>query len=341
MQNAGNRGRARDHAPGGQPRPSPFCAVRKNMGGGGFVVASPLRRQAGGPVACGAQGRPARRRGIQCGGWSGGPRVEERDPGSDRGRGLRRRRPVGSGLRPQMGSADHRTHGHASPARLPLIASMCRAGVMGDTGEQRRAAPADLARHLSTQEARSCVVGRAGNCARRSWLRISAFLFHVLEIMRVTTGRNDPALWRGQKLPAAKSSGNKYTRDCVLSAVQSLNPMTGRREWRRGHRGTASVPASPRSRCRRLHSPLCRSPHQHHGQDPAEARRRLGTHAFRSRYTAFLIGPGAGVNDAHATPRFEIQDRKARCSMRRRSASLPRRGRAQASSPRTLRHDPA
>jgi ADP-dependent NAD(P)H-hydrate dehydratase / NAD(P)H-hydrate epimerase len=116
----------------------------------------------------------------------------------------------------------------------------------------------------------------------------------VLESLSIDTWENDPALWRAE-LPGAKSSGNKYTRGHAL--LCGGYPMTG--AARMAARAAARIGAGlttiavPEVAFSIYATALTSIMVQPLTQD-SDLARLLSD----SRYTAFLIGPGAGVNDA-------------------------------------------
>lgn len=124
----------------------------------------------------------------------------------------------------------------------------------------------------------------------------------VLESLSIDTWENDPAVWRDD-LPRAKSSGNKYTRGHAL--LYGGYPMTGavRMAARAAARmgaglTTIAVPeAALPVYAAALTSIMVR---------PLTQAGDLGRLLSDSRYTAFLIGPGAGVNDATRESALEI-----------------------------------
>jgi len=124
----------------------------------------------------------------------------------------------------------------------------------------------------------------------------------VLESLDVDTWENDPILWRAE-MPRAKSSGNKYTRGHAL--LRGGYPMTGavRMAARAAARigaglTTIAVPDIAFSLYAAALTSIMVQPLKQDGD--------LARLLSDSRYTAFLIGPGAGVNDATRETALEL-----------------------------------
>jgi len=116
----------------------------------------------------------------------------------------------------------------------------------------------------------------------------------VLDSLAINTWENAPALWRSQ-LPQMKASGNKYSRGHAL--LIGGYPMTGaaRMAARAGARigaGLTSI-AVPEAAFAIYATALTSIMVQTLAKDGDLARLLAD-----SRYSAFLIGPGAGVTDA-------------------------------------------
>jgi NAD(P)H-hydrate epimerase len=116
----------------------------------------------------------------------------------------------------------------------------------------------------------------------------------VLDGITVDTWENDPALWR-RELPRPASGGNKYSRGHAL--LVGGYPMTGAarmaaRAAARAGAGLTSIAvpdiALP------IYAGALTSIMAHPLSRPEDFAQLLGD----SRYTALLIGPGAGVNEA-------------------------------------------
>jgi NAD(P)H-hydrate epimerase len=116
----------------------------------------------------------------------------------------------------------------------------------------------------------------------------------VLDAIAIDAWENDPALWQ-RELPRAASGGNKYSRGHAL--LVGGYPMTG--AARMAARGAARAGAGLTSIAvpeiaLPIYAGALTSIMVHPLSRPEDLTQLLGD----SRYTALLIGPGAGVNEA-------------------------------------------
>jgi NAD(P)H-hydrate epimerase len=176
---------------------------------------------------------------------------------------------------------------------VPLIAVDVPSGVMGDTGESCGAVAAQCT--VTFARKKPCHVllpGRdlAGDVVVADIGTPSS----VLDGIAVDTWENDPALWRCE-LPRPASGGNKYSRGHAL--LVGGYPMTGAarmaaRAAARAGAGLTSIAvpdiALP------IYAAALTSIMVHPLSRPEDFTQLLGD----ARYTALLIGPGAGVNEA-------------------------------------------
>jgi hydroxyethylthiazole kinase-like uncharacterized protein yjeF len=176
---------------------------------------------------------------------------------------------------------------------VPLIAVDVPSGVMGDTGESCGAVAAQCT--VTFARKKPCHVllpGRdlAGDVVVADIGTPSS----VLDGITVDTWENDPALWR-RELPRPASGGNKYSRGHAL--LVGGYPMTGAarmaaRAAARAGAGLTSIAvpdiALP------IYAAALTSIMVHPLSRPEDFTQLLGD----PRYTALLIGPGAGVNEA-------------------------------------------
>ena len=176
---------------------------------------------------------------------------------------------------------------------LPLIAVDVPSGVMGDTGESCGAVAAQCT--VTFARKKPCHVllpGRdlAGDVVVADIGTPSS----VLDGIAIDTWENDPALWQ-RELPRPASGGNKYSRGHAL--LVGGYPMTGAarmaaRAAARAGAGLTSIAvpdiALP------IYAGALTSIMVHPLSRPEDLWQLLGD----SRYTALLIGPGAGVNEA-------------------------------------------
>jgi ADP-dependent NAD(P)H-hydrate dehydratase / NAD(P)H-hydrate epimerase len=176
---------------------------------------------------------------------------------------------------------------------VPLIAVDVPSGVMGDTGESCGAVAAQCT--VTFTRKKPCHVllpGRelAGDVVVADIGTPSS----VLDGIAVDTWENDPALWQ-RELPRPGAGGNKYSRGHAL--LVGGYPMTG--AARMAARGAARAGAGLTSIAvpdiaLPIYAAALTSIMVHPLSRPEDFTQLLGD----SRYSALLIGPGAGVNEA-------------------------------------------
>jgi ADP-dependent NAD(P)H-hydrate dehydratase / NAD(P)H-hydrate epimerase len=264
-----------------------------NNGGDGFVVAVALA-QAGWPVRVALLGDRENLRGdarFHAARWSGG--VEAVTPAAIDGAALVVDALFGSGLRRALDGPVVATLRAVAQRELPLVAVDVPSGVMGDTGESVGAAPATCTVTFARKKRGHALLPGRELCGDIVVADIG-IPEAAFESLSIDCWENDPALWRAL-LPRAKSSGNKYTRGHAL--LCGGYPMTG--AARMAARAAARVGAGlttiavPDVAWSVYASALTSIMVQPLGPDGGLARLLSD-----SRYTAFLIGPGAGVSDA-------------------------------------------
>jgi hydroxyethylthiazole kinase-like uncharacterized protein yjeF len=291
MKNAGNAV-VREITRRWSPRPVVVLCGPGNNGGDGFVVGTALA-QAGWPVRVALLGRRSNLRGdalLHAQGWNGAidsvaPDVIERAE-------LIVDALFGSGLNRALDPQVIATLTAITQRGLPLVAVDVPSGVMGDTGESVGAAPAVCTVTFARKKPAHVLLPGRDLCGEIVVADIG-ISSAVLESLSIDTWENDPALWRTE-LPRANSSSNKYTRGHAL--LWGGYPMTGaaRLAARAAARigaglTTIAVPdiAFP------LYAAALTSMVQPLTRDGG-----LAHLLSDSRYTGFLIGPGAGVSDA-------------------------------------------
>jgi NAD(P)H-hydrate epimerase len=264
-----------------------------NNGGDGFVVARVLA-SAGWPVRIALLGSRDRLTGdarIHASRWSGA--LEPLAPEVIADAELVVDALFGSGLSRALEEKVTRTLVAAVDRHVPLIAVDVPSGVMGDTGESRGAVPAQCTVTFARKKPGHVLLpGRdlAGDVVVADIGTPSA----VLDGIAVDTWENDPALWRCD-LPRPSSGGNKYSRGHALLVggypVTGAARMAGRAAARAGAGLTSiAVPdiALP------IYAGALTSIMVHPLSRPEDFTELLGD----TRYTALLIGPGAGVTPA-------------------------------------------
>jgi NAD(P)H-hydrate epimerase len=300
MQNAGNAV-AREIMRRWSPRPVSILCGPGNNGGDGFVVAIALA-QAGWPVRVALHGRREDLRGdarIHAERWSG--TVETVSPGVIEGAALAVDALFGSGLSRRLDPQIAAALTAVTQCGIPLVAVDVPSGVMGDTGESMGAAPAACTVTFARKKPAHVLLPGRELCGDIVVADIG-IPCAMLESLPIDTWENDPALWRTE-LPRAKSSSNKYTRGHAL--LCGGYPMTGaaRMAARAAARmgaglTTIAVPDIAFSIYAAALTSIMVRPLTQDGD--------LARLLSDSRYTAFLIGPGAGVNDATRETALEL-----------------------------------
>jgi ADP-dependent NAD(P)H-hydrate dehydratase / NAD(P)H-hydrate epimerase len=300
MQNAGNAV-AREIIHRWSPRPVAVLCGPGNNGGDGFVVAAALAR-AGWPVRVALLGNREDLRGdarLHAMQWSGG--VESVTPTAIEGVSLVVDALFGSGLSRRLDGAVVATLTAVTQRAVPVVAVDVPSGVMGDTGESVGAAPATCTVTFARKKPGHVLLPGRELCGEIvvADIGISAA---VLESLSIDTWENDPNLWRAQ-LPQAKSSANKYTRGHAL--LCGGYPMTG--AARMAARAAARIGAGLTTiAVPQVAFPLYAAALTSIMVQPLTQAADLSRLLSDPRYTAFLVGPGAGVNDATRETALEI-----------------------------------
>jgi ADP-dependent NAD(P)H-hydrate dehydratase / NAD(P)H-hydrate epimerase len=300
MQNAGNAV-VREITRRWTPRPVTVLCGPGNNGGDGFVVAVALA-DSGWPVRVALLGPREKIRGdarIHANRWNGD--VDAVTPRVIEGAALVVDALFGSGLSRPLDPQIVDTLTAVTQRGLPLVAVDIPSGVMGDTGAAVGAAPATCTITFARKKRGHVLLPGRDLCGEIVVADIG-IPSAVLESLSIDTWENNPLLWRAD-MPQAKSSGNKYTRGHAL--LWGGFPMTGAarmaaRAAARAGAGLTTIavpevafPVYAAALTSIMVTPLARD---------GDLTRLLSD----SRYTAFLIGPGAGVNDATRETALEI-----------------------------------
>lgn len=283
------------------PRPVTVLCGPGNNGGDGFVAAAVLARSAW-PVRVALLGDPRDLRGdaqLHASRWQGA--IEAVAPAALEGAALVVDALFGSGLNRPLDPPVAAILSAVAQRGLPLVAIDVPSGVMGDSGENVGAAPAACTVTFARKKPAHVLLPGRELCGEVvvADIGIPSVVFGSLGI---DTWENDPHAWRAQ-LPRAKAASNKYTRGHAL--LCGGYPMTG--AARMAARAAARIGAGlttiavPRAAfpiyaaalTSIMVQPLAR---------PDDLARLLGD----SRYTAFLIGPGAGVNEITRGAAFKM-----------------------------------
>jgi ADP-dependent NAD(P)H-hydrate dehydratase / NAD(P)H-hydrate epimerase len=273
-------------------RPVAVLCGPGNNGGDGFVAARALAA-AGWPVRVGLLGALDRLRGdalYHAMRWTGA--VEPLNLSVLDGAELIVDALFGSGLRRPLGAEVTPTLAAVAERRLPVVAVDVPSGLMGDTGESLGAVAADCTVTFTRKKPGHLLLPGRDLCGTTIVADIGTPQ-SVLDRIGVDTWENDSELWR-RELPQLKSSGNKFTRGHAL--LCGGYPMTGAarmaaRAAARAGAGLTSI-AVPEAGlavyAAALTSIMVRSLAK-----PDDLARLLAD----SRFTALLIGPGAGISD--------------------------------------------
>jgi ADP-dependent NAD(P)H-hydrate dehydratase / NAD(P)H-hydrate epimerase len=292
MQNAGNAV-VREIIRRWSPRTVCVLCGPGNNGGDGFVAAIALA-QAGWPVRVALLGQRENLRGdarLYAMRWNGS--IEPLSPAAIDGAELIVDALFGSGLSRPLDPPVAAVLAAATRRGLPLIAVDIPSGVMGDTGASMGAAAASCTVTFARKKPGQLLLPGRDLCGDVVVADIG-FPSGVIESLNVDCWENDPALWRAD-LPQAESSANKYTRGHAL--LCGGFPMTGAarmaaRAAARAGAGLTTI-AVPQIAFAVYAAALTSIMVQ-----PLARESDLTRLLSDPRYTAFLIGPGAGVNAA-------------------------------------------
>ncbi len=269
-----------------------------NNGGDGFVVAVGLRR-AGWDVRVAlldAREKLQGDAGIHAALWTGS--VEPVVPAAIDGASLVVDALFGSGLRRPLDPAVVATLERVSQLRVPIIAVDVPSGVAGDSGESWGAAPARCTVTFARKKPGHVLLPGRELCGDLVVADIG-IPEAVLDSLPIGAWENGPELWREQ-LPQPQSGGNKYTRGHALLA--GGYPMTG--AGRLAARAAARVGAGLTTIAVPAEAfPIYASALTSIMVQSLTGADDLARLLADKRYTALLIGPGAGVSDttrAHA-----------------------------------------
>ena len=264
-----------------------------NNGGDGFVVANALLA-AGWPVRVALLGPIERLTGdakVHAAKWRGA--LEALGPGAIKDAELVVDALFGSGLSRALDPNVVQTLALAVQRNVPLIAVDVPSGVMGDSGEALGAVAAACTVTFTRKKPAHALLPSRALCGDIVVADIGTPA-SVLAGIGTDTWENDPVLWR-HHMPQLQAAGNKYSRGHAL--VYGGYPMTGAarmaaRAAARAGAGLTSIavpeialPVYAAALTSIMVQPISR---------PQDLTRLLGD----ERYSAFLIGPGAGVNEA-------------------------------------------
>jgi hydroxyethylthiazole kinase-like uncharacterized protein yjeF len=275
------------------PRPVSVLCGPGNNGGDGFVVAAKLA-QSGWPVrvallgsieALGADAQHHARR------WQG--TVEPLAPGIIENAELVVDALFGSGLSRHLTAQVAGLLAYASRRGVPMIAVDMPSGITGDSGENWGAAAAVCTVTFERKKPGHLLLPGRDLCGAVVVAEIG-IPPAVLNSLGQDTWENTPELWR-TKLPQLQASGNKYSRGHAL--LYGGYPMTGAarlaaRAAARSGAGLTTIAVPEHAFA--VYASSLTSIIAH----PLSGDQDLARLLEERRYSAFLIGPGAGVDDA-------------------------------------------
>jgi NAD(P)H-hydrate epimerase len=271
-------------------RPVAVLCGPGNNGGDGFVAACVLAA-AGWPVRVGLLGTRERLRADaahHAARWKGP--VEPMESRVLDGAELVIDALFGAGLSRALDTSVARILRAAAERHIPLIAVDVPSGVVGDTGESLGAAQAQLTVTFTRKKPAHVLLPGRELCGSTLVADIGTPA-SVLERLDVDTWENDPLLWR-ERLPHLSATANKYSRGHAL--LVGGYPTTGAvrmaaRAAARMGAGLTTVAVPERGLevyAAALTSIMVR---------PLAAPKDLSAVLEDKRFTACLIGPGAGV----------------------------------------------
>jgi hydroxyethylthiazole kinase-like uncharacterized protein yjeF len=275
------------------PRPVSVLCGPGNNGGDGFVAAIALA-QSGWPVRLALLGDTDALRGEaehQAQRWTG--RVEPLSPHIIEDAELVVDALFGSGLSRRLDSPVTDTLFAAARRGLPIIAIDIPSGVMGDSGENLGATAAACTVTFMRKKPGHLLLPGRDLCGEIVVADIG-IPQAALDTLSIDIWENTPKLWR-EKMPQLQAAGNKYSRGHAL--LYGGYPMTGAarmaaRAAARSGAGLTTI-AVPEKAFAIYASALTSVMVQPLARDEDFAGMLQDP-----RYTAFSIGPGAGVSDA-------------------------------------------
>jgi hydroxyethylthiazole kinase-like uncharacterized protein yjeF len=269
-----------------------LCGPGSN-GGDGFVAAAELA-QSGWPVRVALLGDIEALRGdaqYHARRWRGA--IETLTPACLADAGLVIDALFGSGLNRALSAAVRDVLLFATRRALPIVAVDIPSGIKGNSGENMGAAPAVCTVTFMRKKPGHLLLPGRDACGDVVVAEIG-IPQGVLDSLAPDTWENAPALWRA-RLPRWQANANKYSRGHAL--LYGGYPMTGAarmaaRAAARSGAGLTTI-AVPEQAFAIYAAALTSIMAQ-----PLAQQDDLARLLADSRYTAFSIGPGAGVSDA-------------------------------------------
>jgi hydroxyethylthiazole kinase-like uncharacterized protein yjeF len=199
----------------------------------------------------------------------------------------------GAGLNRALGGNVIDTLALAGQSKIPIIAVDVPSGVMGDSGESSGAAAADCTITFARKKPAHVLQPGKDLCGDVVVADIGIGTA-VIDSLHIKTWENTPSLWR-EFLPSPSSSANKYTRGHAL--LYGGYPLTG--AARMAARATARIGCGLTTvAVPEVAFPIYAAALISIMVQPLQNDAALAALMGDRRYTAFSIGPGAGVNAA-------------------------------------------
>jgi ADP-dependent NAD(P)H-hydrate dehydratase / NAD(P)H-hydrate epimerase len=272
-----------------------------NNGGDGFAVAVALERL-GWPVRVALLGPKEQLRGdakIHADRWTGS--VEPLSPAALQGAALIVDAVFGSGLNRPLEHQVAATLAAATQLAMPLVAIDIPSGVMGDSGASVGAASAACTITFVRKKPGHVLLPGRDLCGDVVVADIG-MAPNAIEALHIDAWENDPALWRA-RWPRMNSASNKYTRGHAL--LYGGYPMTG--AARMAARAAARVGAGLTTiAVPEAAFPVYAAALTSIMVQPLAQEGDLARLLSDPRYTACLIGPGAGVGEATRNMALQI-----------------------------------
>jgi NAD(P)H-hydrate epimerase len=294
----GNAGKAVARAIEGRwsARPVVVLCGPGNNGGDGFVAAQKLADD-GWPVRVALLGARDPLEGearYHAEVWRGA--VERLSPAVLEGAALVVDAVFGAGLSRALEGAAAETLAAAGRRGAPIVAVDVPSGLMGDTGEALGAVAAAMTVTFFRKKPGHLLMPGRALCGDVVVADIG-ISDAVLERVAPNTFENDPGLWLSE-LPRPRDGGNKYTRGHAL--ISGGYPMTGAARMA----GRAAARAGAGLTTIAVHEialPIYAAALLSIMVRPIKALNDFSALLADPRFSAFLIGPGAGVSDETRT----------------------------------------
>jgi hydroxyethylthiazole kinase-like uncharacterized protein yjeF len=283
------------------PRPTLILCGPGNNGGDGFVVAAALK-DAGWPVQAALWGQRAALKGdalLHAERWQHSVLAcDDALPGQA---ALVVDALFGSGLNRELPSELKSLLARVAEKKIPVVAVDVPSGVLGDSGESLGAVNARCTVTFARKKLGHLLLPGRDLCGETVTADIG-ISDTTIAALNVLTHENEPSLWY-TSLPHLGRAANKYTRGHVL--LNGGYPMTGAarmaaRAAARSGAGLATILVPERA------FPIYAAALESIMVHPSTEESDFSSLLQDERYTACLIGPGAGKNDTTRNRALQI-----------------------------------